>query len=151
MLSREVYPSASVFPARKGNSSFFRKTLAPFILLLDFSQTLTSLKQVPYLLPSIPKLITCRGLTGGQSANTERTCTVPKQQMQNSPVRFHSLWNKVIGVHGACLQDANYTSQYMVHSFSMPGTSWKLCVRSWIMLHPRLCFLPQKKGGGRGA
>lgn len=60
MLSQEVYPSASVLPPRKGNSSFFRKTLAPFILLLDFSQTLTSLKQAPYLLPSFPQLITCR-------------------------------------------------------------------------------------------
>lgn len=143
MLSQEVYPSAWILPAGKDNSSFFRKTSAPFILL-DFLQTPTSLMQAPCLLPSIPTLTTCSRLPSGQSAKAEWTWTVHKQQMQNSQVCLHILRNAAIRVHGACLQDANFMFWNVVCSSSMPGTSWKLCACSWIMLHPRTCFLPQK-------
>lgn len=94
----------------------------------------------PHFLPSIPKLIPHPRLSRGQSANAEWTPTAPEQHMQNSPMCFLSLWNEAIRVHGACLQDVNYTSQNMVCSSRMPGTSWELCVCSWIMLHPRWCF-----------
>lgn len=137
--------SGDQIPRHHPRSLFFRK-----------------LKLLSYFNQIFPKLSLPWGkaLVFSPASQTDHTSQIFQQSVSKCWVNSYCTWAanaKLINVFPQPLEWSHQSSWSLSpgcescipeHGMlsSMPGTSWELCVCSWIMLHPRWCFLFLSRG-----